>query len=143
MAFEGGGFQAINTGSDRDLSKNWKLVERSHGAGLACPTARFNPNDKFYYVFGGGNDIKIRRSKDLVTWESRNMSMATHCIAADICLKYRKPCTAADKSYESCCAAAPPDCTPASGATNAFLAPCFYLKVIILPRQARDEHSKS
>ena len=112
---EGSAFQAINIGSDKNLSKNWKLVLHGHGAGLACPTARYNPMDQYYYVFGGGNDIVIKRSKDLVTWETRNMSMATHCIADDLCLKYRRPCTAADTNYGPCCAAVPPDCSPASG----------------------------
>ena len=77
------------------------------------------------------------RSKDLGTWERRNMSMATQCvqpiytclqegmpltgclyffscIAQEECLKYRRACTAKDTSYESCCGV-PPDCSPASG----------------------------
>jgi hypothetical protein len=122
MAFEGGSFTALNVGTDRDLSKNWELVKPEckqqpgmHcGGGFACPTARYNPMDQYYYVFGGGNDISIMRSKDLGAWERRNMSMATHCIAQEVCLKYRRACTAEDTSYESCCGV-PPDCSPASG----------------------------
>ena len=64
MAFEGGSFTALNIGTDRDLSKNWKLlpmVNRSSelcknlskegkecATGLDCPTARYNPMDKYY-----------------------------------------------------------------------------------------------
>lgn len=90
MALENSKFAtAINVGNDRDLSKNWVLrpvnsssdaCRRGHCTpGLACPSTRYNPLDQFYYVFGGGNDIQITRSKDLVTWETRNMSLMTHC----------------------------------------------------------------
>ena len=72
---------AINTGSDRDLSKNWELLKHGqHGVnthGLACPSARYSPRDKYYYVFGGGNDIRITRTKDFSAWEQRSMSMMT------------------------------------------------------------------
>jgi hypothetical protein len=107
MALENGNFPlAINTGTDRDLSKNWELLpanltceKQQHPLGynclpnVACPSARYNPIDQYYYVFGGGNDITLTRSKDLTVWEKRNMSMMTHCIAEEICLKYRPPCT--------------------------------------------------
>eukprot|EP00729_Bicosta_minor_P027982 gene27982-20025_t len=76
MALENSKFAtAINVGNDRDLSKNWVLrpvnsssdaCRRGHCTpGLACPSTRYNPLDQFYYVFGGGNDIQITRSKDL------------------------------------------------------------------------------
>ena len=109
---------AINTGSDRDLSKNWELLRHGqHGVntfGLACPSARYNPIDKFYYVFGGGNDIAIARTSDFQTWERRNMSMMTHCIALEVWLRFRPACKLDAKSYEACCIT-PPDCSPASG----------------------------
>ena len=122
MALEGGSTNtdiAINTGTDRDLSKNWVLLKHGgqHGAnshGLACPSARYNPTDQYYYVFGGGNDIRITRTKDFSAWEQRNMSMMTHCIAQDICLKYRPACKPGVQSAEECCIKAP-DCSPASG----------------------------
>ena len=62
----------------------------------------------------GGNDIEITRSKDLIVWEKRNMSLATHCIAEEICPKYRKPCTETATTYEECYAQSP-DCTTTSG----------------------------
>ena len=104
MALENSGYPiAINTGTDRDLSKNWKLLEHGqHGVethGVACPSARYNPMDKYYYVFGGGNDITLTRTKDFAVWEQRNMSMMTHCIAHDICLKYRPACKPGVRSY--------------------------------------------
>ena len=167
MALENGAFpMAINVGDDRDLSKNWRLlpVNRSSDAckhstahvtcepGVACPSTRYNPVDQYYYVFGGGNDITITRSKDLVretflpricsrtlmdcgslqpsiyadvrstmtssqskvTWERRNMSMMTHCIAEEVCLHYRKPCLPDAISAEECCFKSP-DCSAASG----------------------------
>jgi hypothetical protein len=118
MALENGNYPvAINVGADRNLSRNWKLLQHGHGANsprVACPTARFNPIDAHYYVFGGGNDITLTRSKDLKTWEKRNMSMMTHCIAQEICLKYRPPCLPTANSYEECCIQTP-DCSPASG----------------------------
>jgi hypothetical protein len=129
MAVENGDMPlAINVGNDGDLSQNWQIlpVNRSSDAcrhskpgfscepGVACPTARYNPVDEYYYVFGGGNDIEITRSKDLVVWEKRNMSLATHCIAEEICLQHRKPCTETATNYEECCAKSP-DCTAASG----------------------------
>lgn len=117
---------AINTGTDRDLSENWHLLPFNRSApacsrgaaycspDVACPTARYNPMDGFYYVFGGGNDITITRSRDLVAWEPRNMSIATHCIAESICLRYRPPCPPTATNYEACCIASP-DCSAASG----------------------------
>ena len=65
-------------------------------------------------VFGGGNDITLTRSKNFSTWEKRNMSMMTHCIAQEVCLRYRPPCAASATSYEECCIQTP-DCSPASG----------------------------
>ena len=123
MALENNEFPiAINTGSDRDLSKNWELLQVDQGQhgvkvapfGLACPSARYNPVDQFYYVFGGGNDVMITRTKDFSSWERRNMSMMTHCIAEDVCLKYRPTCKPGATNYEECCIKAP-DCSPASG----------------------------
>lgn len=126
MAIENGDYPlAINTGTDRDLSRNWQLLPFNGSAprchtrtacepGLACPTARYSRRDGYYYVFGGGNDIHITRSRDLLTWEARNMSMATHCIGQALCLRYRRPCGEADTSYEECCGPSP-DCSPASG----------------------------
>ena len=116
---ESGHPMAINTGTDRDLSKNWELLQAGRGGNcnspnLPCPTARYNPTDKYYYVFGGGIDITLTRSKDLLVWERRNMSMMTHCISQDICLKYRPPCPPNASSYEQCCIPTP-DCSPASG----------------------------
>ena len=73
---------AINMGSDRDLSRNWRLLQHGHRAntpGVACPSARYNPSDEYYYVFEGGDDITLTRSKDLLNWEKRNMSIMTHC----------------------------------------------------------------
>jgi hypothetical protein len=55
--------------------------------GLACPTTRFNPSDSYYYVFGGGDDITLTRSRDLRTWERANSSMATGCISEEVCLE--------------------------------------------------------
>ena len=44
MALENGDFPiAVNTGTGRDLSTGWELVEHGHGAnspGVACPAAR-------------------------------------------------------------------------------------------------------
>ena len=115
MALENGAHPiAINTGTDRDLSKNWKLLAGAGSPGLACPAARYNPLDKYYYVFGGGNDITLTRSTDLKVWEPRNMSMMTHCIAQKECLKYRPPCAKDAKRYDECCIGTL-DCSPASG----------------------------
>jgi hypothetical protein len=199
MALENGNYPiAINTGTDRDLSKNWEIYEHGHGvrasapasesasisaslpahttffafasacvrgmrvrvrlrirtrvpmlffsvwflaannlplshklklfnptktnrttpqvssAGVACPAARYNPADGYYYVFGGGNDITLARSKNLNEWEPRNMSMMTHCIAEEICLKYRPACPPTATNYQGCCIQTP-DCSPASG----------------------------
>ena len=83
--------------------------------GLAWP--RFDPEGGYYYVFGGGNDVMITRSQDLSSsssWERRNMSMATHCIAFDTCVQFRPACTADAVDFQECCGISP-DCSPASG----------------------------
>eukprot|EP00035_Acanthoeca_spectabilis_P017171 m.358893 g.358893 ORF g.358893 m.358893 type:complete len:307 (+) comp16621_c0_seq1:421-1341(+) len=108
---------AVNIGTDGDLSKNWVLVPTVNPNGqyasfdLACPTTRYNPDDSYYYVFGGGNDIMLTRSRDLKTWTPANKSIATGCIATDTCLRYRRACTVLDKSCAECCANKPGWCT--------------------------------
>jgi hypothetical protein len=51
------------------------------------------------------------------------MSMATHCIAEDICVKFRPKCTDDTGDYQECCGVAP-DCSPASGEGR--IAPGFF-----------------
>lgn len=34
---------------------------RGYSFGFACPSARYNPNDEYYYAFGGGTDIQLSR----------------------------------------------------------------------------------
>ena len=91
MALESPAALAINTGADRDLSNNWQLLPMSDEGytthGMACPTTRYNPKDSFYYVFGGGADIILTRSRDLKTWTRANTSLATGCISNDVCLR--------------------------------------------------------
>jgi len=94
MVLEAANSFAVNVGDDRDLSKNWLVLNSSrpgwgnhstgsdvfperynngklmpwgsrYNFGPGCPTARFNADDGFYYVFGGGCDIVLARSKDL------------------------------------------------------------------------------
>ena len=82
MAMEGG-VLAINTGSDGDLHQSWELLSngsRTGGFALPCPSARYNPQDRWYYVFGGGVDIQLRRSRNLAadSW-SAPVLMATGC----------------------------------------------------------------
>ena len=75
---------AVNTGQgqgDGNLLDGWVLLPTnystaprnarrpSQGRGWSfdfeCPSARYNPLDQYYYVFGGGTDIQLSRSKDL------------------------------------------------------------------------------
>jgi len=66
-----GSLLAVNTGTDRNLSTNWQLLDwATHGtnhAGSAptCPSARFNPKDGYYYVMGGGDNVDVARSANL------------------------------------------------------------------------------
>eukprot|EP00040_Diaphanoeca_grandis_P017868 m.93929 g.93929 ORF g.93929 m.93929 type:complete len:428 (+) comp26661_c0_seq1:139-1422(+) len=118
MVLESRSALAINVGTDRDLSKNWQLVPMRDGFtsfGLACPTTRFNHLDNFFYVFGGGADIVLTRSKDLKTWTHANNSMASGCISESICLEYRKPCANTSTNFGSCCASKPDCARPSDG----------------------------
>mmetsp|Transcript_29461 Transcript_29461/g.77236 ORF Transcript_29461/g.77236 Transcript_29461/m.77236 type:complete len:435 (+) Transcript_29461:67-1371(+) len=129
MALESRSSLAINTGTDRDLSKNWELLPMAKGGytsfGLACPTARYNPNDEYYYVFGGGADIQVTRSRDLMNWTRANRSMATGCIAEDVCLKYRRECPPDADNSASCCVEKPGWCTSSGGNR---IAPDYFVK---------------
>ena len=113
MALEGGPL-AINTGKDGDLHQGWELLAPNYttaprnpkrpdagssgGFGLPCPSARYNPLDNYYYVFGGGVDIQLRRSRDLSahSW-SEPVLMATGCAKSGGSSKYNQTdasCTA-------------------------------------------------
>lgn len=75
-----GRLMAVNVGADRDLSRNWLLLDfMTHamdgpGVGQAgsCPATRFNPADGYYYVLGGGNNVDLTRSANLSrgSWEA-------------------------------------------------------------------------
>ena len=71
---------ALNIGTDGDLSKNWILAPANrstataypatYGAINQCPSVRYDPEEGYYYVFGGGAIISgPARSKDLFHWE--------------------------------------------------------------------------
>jgi hypothetical protein len=71
MALETSFSVAVNVGTDGDLSANWLLldpqvygVEGVSDSGL-CPFARYNAEDGFYYVAGGGHHVNLARSPSL------------------------------------------------------------------------------
>lgn len=87
---------AVNVNADRSLFQGWELLPANYTAAprnpkvpsrgyaggfeLACPSTRYNPLDQYYYVFGGGVDIQLRRSRTLGanSW-SEPVLMATGC----------------------------------------------------------------
>ena len=65
MALESSNALAVNIGNDGDLTRNWVLLNLSSGTFAshrrACPTSRYNPIDKYYYVRNhDGNDNQSR-----------------------------------------------------------------------------------
>lgn len=62
---------AVNTGSDGDLSKNWKVLGAEHCSQIhSCPSINFDQETGFYYMTGGGSTIGgPDRSRDLSHWE--------------------------------------------------------------------------
>ena len=71
---------AINTGSDGDLSCNWVLLDvnysvaqiygPTHGFIAECPSIRYDDEQGYYYVIGGGAVIwGPARSTNLIDWE--------------------------------------------------------------------------
>ncbi len=84
MALETSFSAAVNVGKDGDLSANWLLldpqvygVNKVGDAGL-CPFARYNAEDGYYYVAGGGHHVNIARSASLQqgSWETPAASPA-------------------------------------------------------------------
>lgn len=65
----------VNNDAGGDLTRGW-VAARSDGAlppafpgGAQCPTIRYLPSDKRYYVLEGGHAIWLLRSPDLANWE--------------------------------------------------------------------------
>eukprot|EP00041_Stephanoeca_diplocostata_P020354 m.453638 g.453638 ORF g.453638 m.453638 type:complete len:426 (-) comp21553_c0_seq1:403-1680(-) len=111
---------AINVGTDRDLSKNWKLLPMGPPVGYtsfgkACPTTRYDPQGNYYYVFGGGDIITLTRSKDLKLWEHATDMLATGCISDAVCSQYRPQCAANATSFNKCCVERPDCSLPQNG----------------------------
>jgi hypothetical protein len=70
--FASGRYLAVNVGTDRNLSNNWQLLDPAVfamgpnvGNANSCPSARYNPQDGYYYVMGGGNAVDVVRSPNL------------------------------------------------------------------------------
>ena len=68
---------ALNTGTDGDLTRNWQLLSYPLVSPItACPSIRVDGRTGFVYVLGGGKEISLARSKDLVRWEMAKQYMA-------------------------------------------------------------------
>jgi len=78
MALETATSVAVNVGTDGDLTRNWRLLDRAAfrvdgvSDGGLCPFARFDAATRHYYVGGGGNNVNLMRSPNLTagSWEA-------------------------------------------------------------------------
>lgn len=74
MITEGATF-ALNNNADGDLSAGWLTLDHSTfrvpdcPEGCQCPSIKFLPSDRMYYIITGGHNIWLLRSRDLQTWE--------------------------------------------------------------------------
>eukprot|EP01052_Picozoa_sp_SAG31_P031660 SAG31_NODE_3377_length_4345_cov_2.113048_3_plen_599_part_01 len=66
---------AVNTGTDGDLSKNWKILGAAYCSQIhSCPSINYDKETGYYYQTGGGSTIVgPDRSRDLMHWERSPM----------------------------------------------------------------------
>eukprot|EP00040_Diaphanoeca_grandis_P015097 m.76873 g.76873 ORF g.76873 m.76873 type:complete len:405 (-) comp24947_c0_seq1:283-1497(-) len=74
MATEDGTW-IVNNNADGDLTKGWSTLtkDKAHGGVLACPSVQYLPSDGYYYTVSGGNVIPLKRSRDLLSWETAGL----------------------------------------------------------------------
>ena len=57
--------------SSAEPTSGWRYLNASANAtGVGCPTIRYSQTDRLFYVLGGGQGVRIQRSRDLVHWEA-------------------------------------------------------------------------